>query len=214
MNIKNKLMKLNTENLHIDEIAKEINTSYFYAFTLLKSFGKKYLKRHTKRNRKDTYNWSNVNWEKQDIVISRELGCSRERVRQQRLALNQNQSPFYHARFAKKFNEINGKILSLDTEHLSLQEISEEIQYEDKRYSRLALKNLNKKYIRYARRYRWDMADWNKSNKEIAADLGISFPQTVANYRYQRKLKALRAKGIEHQKELEKINEKSIETID
>ena len=130
---------------------------------------------------KQKYNW-NVNWLDQDIVIARALNCSKERVRQRREELGKARSPNYC-----KHNIDNiQRLLELNTNNMTLDEISNKTGYTKSTLSRI-LKENGKGYIivdhRKNRLYNWDNVSWDKSNKEIALELGVKNVAVVYHHR-------------------------------
>jgi len=133
----------------------------------------------TKKTKND---WSQVNWIDQDVVISKQLVCSRERVRQKRKELGKARSPYFHK---IKYSILND-ILALNTEDMTLEDISVQMKV-SKAYVRGVLTEYNKKYIVVDRRkggkYQWGRADWNKTDKEVALELGVKNPGVVTGHR-------------------------------
>ena len=130
---------------------------------------------------KQKYDW-NVNWLDQDIVISRGLGCSKERVRQRRYELGKAQSPNYCKHNIDNINNL----LKLSTENMSLDEISIKTGYTKSTLSRI-LKENGKEYTvvdhRKNRIYNWDNVNWDESNKAIALQLGVKNVAVVYHHR-------------------------------
>lgn len=131
---------------------------------------------------KAIYNWDNVNWEEQDIVISKNLGCSRERVRQKRILLGEKPSPFYHRRNCSALKSI----LETDTECMTADEVAKKFSC-NATYAKNILRANDKKFVfvdkRKGGKYDWDKADWNKRDKDVALDLGVPNPGTVTQHR-------------------------------
>lgn len=128
------------------------------------------------------YDWGGVDWSKQDVVISRELGCSRERVRQKRKGLGRDKSPHYH-----EHNSIfKAKIMKLNTSHLNLKEIVNSIKC-SKVYAINLLKKLDKSYCkvdgRVGGKYSWGGVDWSMKDREVALKLGVPNVATVTQHR-------------------------------
>lgn len=120
-----------------------------------------------------------VDWTKQDATIARELGVSRERIRQVRNKLG-------------KPKAIGGKwrrrVAPLDTTNMTLPEIARAIGADptDRRKLnsiRMAVVSLGKEYQRRkppkgprpeVRKHDWDSVDWvNKYDSQIAREMGI-----------------------------------------
>lgn len=128
------------------------------------------------------YNWNEIDWSKQDVVIARELRCSRERVRQKRIDLCKGKSPHYH----EHASVFKSRILSLDTEELTIKEIVKAVKC-SKAYAINMLSKLGKKYNKVDNRrggkYEWGIADWSMKDREIARVLGVPNPATVTQHR-------------------------------
>jgi lambda repressor-like predicted transcriptional regulator len=131
---------------------------------------------------KAKFNWSNVNWLDQDIVIAKTLGCTKEAVRQKRNKLGKEQSPNY----CKHNVELINKLLQLETKDKTLNELSSLIGYNAVTVRNILDKN-NKKYIFVDRRkigkYDWSKADWAKTDREVANILGVTNRAVVTGHR-------------------------------
>ena len=133
---------------------------------------------------KNKFNWSTVNWLDQDIVIAKTLDCTKEPVRQKRKNTNQPQSPNY----CKHNIDLINKLLQTKTEDKTLNQISSLIGYNVVTVRNILDKN-NKTYIFDDRRkickYDWAKADWTKTDKEVANDLGVSNRAVVTSHRHR-----------------------------
>lgn len=131
---------------------------------------------------KALYNWDNINWEEQDIAISKNLGCSRERVRQKRILLGLKPSPHHHRRSCSALKSI----LETNTECMTAGEVAKKFNC-NATYAKNILRANDKKFIfvdgRKGGKYDWDKADWNKTDKNVAVDLGVPNPGTVTQHR-------------------------------
>jgi len=168
---------------------------------------------------KAKYNWESINWQEQDIIISRQLGCNRERVRQKRLQLNVGRSLFHHKR---RNCVVLDKLLSLDTENMTLDEIAVKVEC-SKIYVRGILKRHNKSFIfidkRKIGKYDWNKADWNRTDKEVAAYLGVPNSGTVTQHRRRMGIIKQRIKITKASKKrtcwynVDKLNKKVLDTM-
>jgi len=131
---------------------------------------------------RNIYNWGKVDWLNQDVVIAKQLGCSRQRVSQKRKEFRKTPSPFSH----KRNSSISNKILKFDTEKMTLDEITEKMGC-----TRLYIRNIliqhKKPFIcndkRKRGKYEWGTANWTKTDKEVAHSLGVPNVGTVTQHR-------------------------------
>lgn len=135
-----------------------------------------------KMGAKIKFDWGMVDWSKQDVAISRVLGCSRERVRQKRMELGVGRSLEHHCRGGG----IRKKILSFDTDGKTLDELAVEFGC-SRGYVRNILIGGGKGYLRVDARcggkYEWDRADWSLTDQEVALMLGVPNVGTVTQHR-------------------------------
>lgn len=128
------------------------------------------------------YDWSNIDWGKQDVGIACELNCSRERVRQKRKELGKGRSLLHH----KKRTSILNYILDIDTSLMDLNEIAEKAGC-SKAYVKEILTKNGKSFIfsdgRKGGKYAWDRADWTQTDKEVAFALGVPNVGVVTGHR-------------------------------
>ena len=124
------------------------------------------------------YSWDEIDWAEQDVTIARELGCSKERVRQRRLELGKRRSPDHCKHNAGVLREL----LSMETEKMTLKDIARKVRYTEVSIARILRRN-GRAWVKFDRRtvgkYRWDDADWMRSDREIAEALGVPNPATV-----------------------------------
>lgn len=129
--------------------------------------------------------WAKVNWDKQDIVISVEAGCSREAVRQARVRLSAGQSdtPRQH-----RADSAVKRLSKVDTSVMTLPELMKVGKCHTNQVM-VALKQLGKDYKRRPRGspvYDWTKfpQDWAKqTDKEIAILVGANNPAIVTQWR-------------------------------
>jgi hypothetical protein len=130
------------------------------------------------------FDWGSVKWEAQDAVIARELGCSRERVRQKRKALGVGRSLMWH----KRVDTIRDEILGMDTVSMTLKDIAKAVGCR-KSYALQCLLRAGKDYARVDRslplKYDWSKADWTMTDDQVAEALGVKNPGVVAQYRFR-----------------------------
>jgi len=149
---------------------------------------------------KNKHDYNMVNWDSQDVTIARELGCSRERVRQKRKELGMGQSLNFH-----KINvEIMNKIVEMDTSNRTLEDIAHEMGC-SKFYVKDVVTEYKKPFIVVDRRkggkYQWTIADWTKTDKEVARNLGVPNVGVVTGHRRRLGIIKNRVKIISPSKE-------------
>jgi hypothetical protein len=128
--------------------------------------------------------WGEVNWEEQDVMIARGMGCSRERVRQKRKELGIEKSPLWH----KRQESVKETLRVMDTDGRTLKDLAGEVGCKAS-YVMHCLLEMEKGYLKIDRRlplkYRWDLADWSKTDVEVAEALGVKNPGVVSQYRFR-----------------------------
>lgn len=128
--------------------------------------------------------WSVVEWEEQDVVIALKIGCSRERVRQKRNELGLGKSPMWH----KRQDSVREDLREMVTEDKTLDELAMVVGCKGS-HVKSCLDGLGKGYVkvdrRMSRKYRWDLADWMKTDDEVALALGVKNAMVVSQYRYR-----------------------------
>jgi len=152
------------------------------------------------KNNKNVFDWNMVNWDSQDVVIARGLGCSREAVRQKRKLLGKGKSLNFH-----KINvSIMNKILEMDTSNMKLEDIADKMGC-SKFYVKNVLKENNKPFIVVDRRkggkYEWAKANWDKTDKKVALELGVRNTGVVTGHRRRMGIIKNRVKIVAAQKE-------------
>jgi hypothetical protein len=130
--------------------------------------------------------WGSVNWDVQDAVIARDLGCSRERVRQKRKELGVGRSPKWHQRV--EGDTMKDVIEGMETEKMTLKEVAKAVGCR-KSYALQCLLKSGKGYTRIDRRlplkYDWSKADWGMTDEEVAKALGVKNAGVVSQYRFR-----------------------------
>lgn len=135
-------------------------------------------------NSKINADWEQIDWNKQDIVLSREIGCTREAVRQARNRMGKSKSK------NSKLHTVNSAILKLkdvNTSQKTLEELSKIAECHGSRVS-VILKSLGKSFKRKRTEtsHDWDKfpTNWESlTDKEIAVLMGVKSPSLVAQWR-------------------------------
>jgi len=152
-----------------------------------------YIKTGGIRGPKPKTDWGLVDWNKQDVVIAKDVGCSRERVRQQRIKRGATVLPLHGSRRTPTVDVIR----SMDTENMTAKEISDKTNIRKSSVYRI-LEMLGKNYKRglpgRESKYDWGSVDWKDRNCDIAVRLGVKNECVVAVYR-NRYLKRLEKKN-------------------
>lgn len=120
---------------------------------------------------KSKHDWSKVNWKTNDATIARELGVSREAVRQQRKNRGKAQSPDWHQARGTK-----AKLQKLKTRGMTSAEIATELGLKSADYAKQLCAKHGKtfKHGPGNRKYDWASVNWKRPVRDIAADLGIT----------------------------------------
>ena len=138
-------------------------------------------------SRKSDIDWSVVDWKQRDISIARELGCSRERVRQVRKEKGEARSPLWH----KRTGTSSEKILKLNTKGMLPKEVAKIVGC-TAAYAVQILSNLKKDYIkpfdgRCKHKYAWSSVtkkEWlSMTDEAVAKKLGVHHPAIVTQWR-------------------------------
>lgn len=151
---------------------------------------------------KPRYDWPSVDWTQFDTLIAKRLGCSRERVRQQRVRLAkdvEHADGYGRVIIPKGFNfkrhtDIIAKELGCCTGSVC-------------RFRRMYAPETIGKF-RNVTKYNWAAVDWRKCSGDIAAQLGIPC-QMVSNYRYRRGKPAAETDGRRRAAERTRAKRKS-----
>jgi hypothetical protein len=128
-------------------------------------------------SRSKEVDWESLDWTKNNAALAREVGMSRERVRQVRIELGK---PVSTGRAMGKAL-LKERVLACYSPELTLAEIAEKSGV-SRDTARCALKEVGKKAKRSVRKYDWLAVDWAKINVEIARELGVTEPY-VSEYR-------------------------------
>lgn len=132
--------------------------------------------------------WSRADWRKQDVALAAELGCSRERVRQARSDPrfgNGAGSPRHRRRTSVTPMD---RLAAMDTDGRTLPELAR-LAGCGIRNAAMLLRRLGRGFRRRPRgnaRHDWARfpADWpDRTDKEIAAIVGIGNPAVVTQWR-------------------------------
>ena len=134
---------------------------------------------------RNSVDWTTVDWNLQDVVLARQLGRTRERVRQVRKQLGKPRPDEYHKRTS---GSARLKLAKEATEVVSLPMLAKMTGCSQQRVA-CVLKTLGKGYKRRPNgraRYDWTRfpAGWYAmTDKAIGAVVGASNPAIVAQYR-------------------------------
>jgi hypothetical protein len=139
------------------------------------------------------YEWNKVDWTEQDIVIAEKIGATRERVRQVRQSYGLEPSIYKN----RKSLRVWGVIRGMNTDMMTLEQISEKVGRSMK-FVKGCLEAEKKGYVvidgRKGGKYAWGEVDWEKTDREIAIQLGVPNKAVVTNHR--------RRKGLFKKREL------------
>ena len=169
-----KLLVSKIEELHLKpeemttfELAQALGVGYFtIARYKLNKMCKKLI-----RGVKIKYNFDGVDWQEQDILIARKLGCSRELVRKKRIKLQKEKPTAYHKRTDSA--AVRAKNMNIDVTNLTAKELSNILGI-----------GVPRVYSLFQKKFKHNMPhkyDWSKitdedlrikSDKEIAALVG------------------------------------------
>jgi transposase-like protein len=140
--------------------------------------------------------WHLVDWTHQDIEIAEANACSRERVRQKRKELGKPRAANWHCRRVSAKEKISSLA---DTSQMTMTEIAKKVGCSNS-YALQTLKKLGLKYKRQriggVAKYDWGSADWGKSYREIADDLGVDNPGVVSQYRQRHGIRVKRKSSL------------------
>jgi hypothetical protein len=129
-------------------------------------------------------NWDKADWKKQDIVLAKEYGVSREAVRQARLRHGQKAlTPW-----KRTCNTVGSILKEVDTSDKTLTELAPIVNCQERRVSEV-LKGMGKDFKHKPRGgaiYDWTKfpEDWMcKTDKELAVIIGVKDPAIVGQWR-------------------------------
>ncbi len=130
-------------------------------------------------DRRCKYDWDSVDWEKQDIRIAEELGCSREGVRQKRKKLRKPKSLNHYHQKPRPPTEEHKKILALSGQGLTNAEIARRTGVHPATVQRIHGPSEPIQAIKE----HWRSIDWeNEKNVDIAEREG-KFQSTISRIR-------------------------------
>jgi len=132
-------------------------------------------------------NWDQVDWLKQDIVLSRELGCSREAVRQARIRLKGGSPVSFHGWTGET---IKNKLVDIDTTLYDISQLADKLGA-SKRHVATVLRELGlscKSLPNGNSVHDWSKLPvdwWKKTDKELAVIIGVDSPAVVTQWRFK-----------------------------
>ena len=135
--------------------------------------------------------WSKADWDKQDMALSLEYGCSREAVRQARIRNGGGKALRPRQRVLPGTRE---HLASLDTSGMDLKQLAVLVGCSERRVADL-LKGLGKTFKRRPKGnalYDWGKIpmDWAmRTDKELAAIVGVPSPAVVTQWRNRHGMK-------------------------
>ena len=129
--------------------------------------------------------WGKADWKDQDVAISRELGISRERVRQKRLELGIGKPEGHRQRES----EVAAKILGMKTGGMTIPKVALACGCSEE-YAGTVMRGAGKDYVRRPKggaKYDWASvkpSEWERmTDKEVAKLVGASKPIVVTQWR-------------------------------
>ena len=151
------------------------------------------------------YEWAGVDFDQQDVVIAKILGCTREAVRQKRNKLGLDKSPLWH----KRQESMKETLRDMDTVGRTLKDLAKEVGCKPS-YVMQCLAVMGKDYLRIDRRqplkHKWHLADWTMTDAEVAKALNVNNPGVVSQYRFRHGIWKRADKVAEAKEALDKVN--------
>lgn len=141
--------------------------------------------------------WNRVNWGEQDIELARQLGCSREAVRQAR---PEGRVAFRHRK--RTIPTALARLEAMDTAGMTLEKAAG-LAGCNARHAGKVLRGLGKAYVRKPKwnaRHDWLKfpANWRElTDKQIAGIVGVDDPSVVTQWRNRH---GYRKTGLVHDK--------------
>lgn len=144
-------------------------------------------------NNRLKFNWDSVDWTNQDMTISRELGCSRERVRQVRKKLGKPKSPLFRKHNGGKPSKNKLRVIALGEQGLGPNEIVKQTGLSLGYVSQVKGPTVGAHKARF-----WSSLDWeNLRNRSISEIYGYHevmvarmrrkySPETIGKFRGRR----------------------------
>jgi len=135
--------------------------------------------------------WSKADWQKQDIELAKQYGCSREAARQARNRCHGGKALQPHKWLVQGARD---RLALIDTAGLELPELASMAGVSERRVADL-LKGLGKTFKRRPKGnalYDWSKmpSDWaNRTDKELAELVGVPNPDVVTIWRYRHGMK-------------------------
>lgn len=140
---------------------------------------------------KSKINWDDIDWDKQDVELSVELGVSRERVRQVRVEKGGGQSSGYRHHVGVTAED---RIGAMVTDGKTVEEVARGAGCGEA-FARVVMKRLGKVYKKLPKgnsRYDWDLVplNWEElTDKVIAGMVGASSPAVVTQWRIRHNMR-------------------------
>lgn len=159
-----------------------------------------------RRSPRERADWEAVDWREQDINIARELGVSRERVRQQRAKRGQPKALSSYERRLRT-------LINLDTSDMTIAEVAEHLGVAH-HTARKGLNDIGRKagdgyrtayptgLRAHTWKHDWNSVDWERqTDAEIAEQLGCSRPTVTTTRRRWNKPRCCDRRGRPRKKE-------------
>jgi len=173
-------LHLKPEEMSTYELAQALGVEYY---TITKCKLSKMCKK-LKRGSDIRYNFDGVDWQEQDTLIARKLGCSRELVRRKRIKLQKEKPPAYCKRTDSA--AIRAKNMNIDVTKLTAKEISNILGI-----GKQQVYSLYQKKFKHNRSHKYDWSKItdedlrNKRDKEISELVGCPVISVVQRRLYK-----------------------------
>lgn len=163
--------------LDLQQVSESLAEPYATVYRWADTFGYPFPDRR-RRGRVSTTQWDSVEWGLRDAVIARELGVSRERVRQVRAS--RGMGPSEHRASVQRFEQFVG----VHRERLHGLPIAQIVsEYGSEISPQIARRIARAAGIRaHDPESRWRSVDWRLTNRDLAIVWGTS-PKYIANVR-------------------------------
>lgn len=133
-----------------------------------------------------TPDWEALDWSKQDTTLALEVGCSREWVRQKRVALKKPKAPAHRkpTRLSAQEQRFWAWLATTTPGQHTVRDAARAADASITTISKIARNNNLVFKARHTKKYDWDSVDWaSTSNTDVAVLLGCPY-QTAAAYRH------------------------------
>ena len=164
-------------NLDLQEVSDTLKEPYATVYRWADTFGYPFPDRR-RRGRVSSNQWDEVDWGQRDARIARDLGISRERVRQVRAA--RGMGPSAHRAEVLKFEQY----VAVNRERLHGMPVAEIVEdYATDISQQIARRIIRASGVRpHDPESRWRGVDWRLTNRDLAAVYETS-PKYIANVR-------------------------------